>query len=134
MAKIAKVKKAVGIPTASMADISFLLLLFFMVTTVFVKERGLKIQWAKAQSIEKIPRKNAATVYVSKAGQISIDDFIIEIPQVSLVMQKKLAQNFNLIVSFRTDKNTEYGVMADIMDQLREANALRVSFEAKQQR
>jgi biopolymer transport protein ExbD len=135
---MAKIKKATRpetlIPTASMSDIAFLLLLFFMVSTVFVKEKGLNVRLPQAESIQKIPRNNAATIYVSRSGNISIDDMIVSIPDVKWVMQKKLNENFNVIASFRTDQDTNYGIMSDIMNQLREANALRVSFEAKLKR
>lgn len=135
MAKVIKKTKPKNeIPTASMSDISFLLLLFFMVSTVFVKEKGLKIAYAQAESIEKIPRQHAATIYVNSGGTISIDDFKVEIPQVYGIMVQKKSQDPNLITAFRTDKNVNYGLMSDILNQLREADALRVSFEAKLKR
>jgi len=46
-------------------------------------------------------------------------------------MYNKKQQDYNMITCFRTDQNTQYGVMADIMNQMRNADALRVSFEAK---
>jgi biopolymer transport protein ExbD len=132
MAKIKKKTKAsTEIPNASMSDIAFLLLIFFMVSTVFVKERGLQVTMPQAEEIEKIPRNNAATVYVDRNGNISIDDMIVEIPQVSSYMQQKKSENFNVIAAFRTDKDTQYGLMADILNQLRNADVLRISFEAK---
>jgi biopolymer transport protein ExbD len=135
MAKIKKkAKPETQIPTASMSDIAFLLLIFFMVSTVFVKERGLNVTMPQAEEIEKIPRKNAATIYVDRYGTISIDDMVVEIPQVSIIMQRKLAENFNLLTAFRTDKETNFGIMSDILKQLQEANTLRVSFEAKLKR
>jgi biopolymer transport protein ExbD len=135
MVKIAKKTKAEAIiPSASMSDIAFLLLLFFMVSTVFVREKGLQVTMPQAESIQKIPRNHAATIYVSKNGTISIDDLAIDIPDVQWVMQKKLAENFNVIACFRTDKDTNYGIMSDILYQLRLANTLRVQFEAKLKR
>ncbi|RLC58805.1 MAG: biopolymer transporter ExbD [Candidatus Cloacimonadota bacterium] len=135
---MAKIKKSnrpeAAIPTASMSDIAFLLILFFMVSTVFVAERGLKVRMPRAAEIQKIPRNHSATIYVDKNGTISIDDMVISIPDVNWVMQKKLADDFNVIACFRTDRNTNYGIMSDILNQLREANALRVSFEAKLKR
>ncbi len=135
MAKITKKTKAQTlIPTASMSDIAFLLLLFFMVSTVFVREKGLNVRIPRAKSIQKIPRSHSATIYVDKNGTISIDDLVIDIPDVQWVMQKKLAEDFNVIASFRTDKDTSYGIMSDILYQLRLANTLRVQFEAKLKR
>ncbi len=132
MAKIVKKTKASAkVPECSTSDIAFLLLIFFIVSTVFVKERGLKVTLPKAEAIEKIVRNNAVTLYVDKSGQISIDDYLIQIPQVEPVMMKKLALDFNAVACFRTDKDTQFGLMADIINQLRNAQALRVSFEAK---
>ncbi|HOD53219.1 MAG TPA: biopolymer transporter ExbD [Candidatus Cloacimonadota bacterium] len=132
---MAKIKKSprpqAEIPTASMSDIAFLLLIFFIVSTVFVKGKVIKVAMPKAESIDKIPRSHAVTLYVDKVGNITVDDYSIQIPQVEMVMIKKLQQDFNMITCFRTDRETSYGVMADIMNQLRKANALRVSFEAK---
>ena len=88
----------------------------------------------RAKSIQKIPRSHSATIYVDKNGTISIDDLVIDIPDVQWVMQKKLAEDFNVIASFRTDKDTSYGIMSDILYQLRQANTLRVQFEAKLKR
>lgn len=135
MAKIKKgAKPDTQIPTTSMGDISFLLLLFFMVSTVFVKEKGLDVILPKAKSIEKIPRKHATTIYVNRGGTITIDDYAVEIPQVSVIMQQKLAEDINTLTCFRTDKDTNYGIMSDILTQLKDANALRVQFEAKLKR
>ncbi|MCD4819826.1 MAG: biopolymer transporter ExbD [Candidatus Cloacimonetes bacterium] len=132
MAKIQKKTKAsTEIPNASMSDIAFLLLIFFMVSTVFVKEKGLDVVLPKAMEIEKIPRSHSATIYVDRSNTISIDDLAVEIPQIYGIMLKKKELDFNLIACFRTDKKTTYGYMADIMKQLRDADVLRVSFEAK---
>jgi len=135
---MAKIKKAERpktlIPTASMADIAFLLLLFFMVSTVFVREKGLKVRMPRAETIQKIPRNHSATIYVDRNGAISIDDMIVSIPDVQWVMQKKYFDDFNVIACFRTDREASYGLMSDILNQLREAGTLRVSFEAKMKR
>ncbi len=108
MAVIRTKRKCASIPTASMADVSFLLLLFFMVSTVFVKEKGLKVTLPKAETLEKIPRNNAATIYVNSRGVITIDDMPLTIEQVRFVMEKKYNENYNIIGDFRTDKNTDY--------------------------
>ena len=133
MARLKKIRKPdIGVPASSLADMAFILLIFFVVSTTFVREKGLRVNLPRAESIDKIPRANAVTIYVDHAGNISIDDFLVEIPMVEGVMTRKLMENFNMITAFRTDADTQYGVMADIMNQMRRANALRVSFEARQ--
>ncbi len=132
MAKIKrKTKVSTEIPNASLADIAFLLLIFFMVSTTFVKEKGLSVTLPKAFSIQKINRRNASTIYVSQSGVISIDDFSVQVDQIKYIMMAKLSDNPSIVVAFRTDRNTDYGLMVDIMNELKKAGALRVSFEAK---
>jgi len=132
MAKIKKEKRTEGsIPSCSLADMAFLLLIFFIVSTTFVKERGLKVTLPRAESIDKIARVNAVTIYVDYAGNVSIDDFTVDIPGIQTVISRKIWENFNMVTAFRTDTDTQYGVMADVMNQLRRVNALKVSFEAK---
>ena len=135
MAKIKQGKKLESaISDASVSDVAFLLLIFFIVTTVFVKERGLRVVLPRGERIEKISRKNAVTVYVDSHGTISIDDFEVTIPMVYNVMLRKLSEDYNMITAFRADQRTPFGVMADVMNQMRRAEALRVSFEGKHRR
>jgi biopolymer transport protein ExbD len=135
MAKI----RSVEIPQASQADIAFLLLLFFMVTTVFVQEKAFWVErnrWPIAESIQKIPRNHTATVYIRQDDTVLIDDVPyslddIESMRVASVMQRKLNNDANMIVCFRTDRDTKYGIMSDIMRQLQDIEALKVTFETQ---
>jgi biopolymer transport protein ExbD len=132
MARLKKSSKPdVGIPSCSLADMAFLLLIFFIVSTTFVKERGLRVELPRAYTIDKIPRANSVTIYVDRNSVISIDDFEVSIPMVEGIMYRKSIENPSMITCFRTDIDTQYGVMADIKNQMRRANVLRVSFEAK---
>ena len=132
MARIKKIRKhEIGVPSSSLADMAFILLIFFVVSTTFVREKGLRVYLPRAESIDKIPRANAVTIYIDQNGNISIDDFIVEIPMIESIMRRKLQENFNMITAFRTDENTQYGVMQDVMNQMRRAEALRVSFETR---
>ena len=64
-----KSKVGSAIPTASMADISFLLLVFFMVSTVFVRYRGVPVELPQAEKIEKLEsRRNVLQLWVSSSG------------------------------------------------------------------
>jgi biopolymer transport protein ExbD len=137
MANFLRKRKKVGIPDTSTGDIAFLLLLFFMVTTVFVKERKFWVPLDRlpyAESMTKIPRQHAATIYVTQNGEIFIDDFMVPLEQVGLVEQQKLSMDYNLITSFRTDRDSRYGVIADILKQMQEVGAYKVSFEARRKR
>jgi biopolymer transport protein ExbD len=120
-----------SIPTASMGDIVFLLLIFFMVTTVFKTEDGLPVNLPRAETGQELKRDLIANIYVDRRGRISINDKLVSAAQVGPLMRKKYFENPLTIVSFQTDDATRYKVMDDIMEELKKANAVRVSFNIK---
>jgi biopolymer transport protein ExbD len=123
-----------GIPTGSMADIAFLLILFFMVTTVFRAERGIDaITLPEAEESRKLPNKGIVHIYVY-GKMISIDDNQLTIDQVSMYMAKKMQVDPASIVSLRIDEETKYDIVGDLFDQLSEARALRVSLATEKMR
>ncbi len=131
-----KNKPTTGIPTASMADIAFLLLIFFMVSTVFVRFRGIDVMLPDAQSSAKIEdkRKNIVSVWVSSRGKICIDDIMLDLSQVATVIGAKLAQNPEAVISVKADKFTRYGTLEGVFEELKEGNALQVNLAATKER
>jgi biopolymer transport protein ExbD len=135
MPKFNKKEKAEAvIPTSSMADIAFLLLVFFMVTTVLKLEEGLPISLPKAEAAQDIPRENVAHIWVDRTGKISINDMIVSPGAVEGIIAQRVRANPGIIVAFYTDENAPYGVMADIMESLKRASAVRVSFASKKEK
>jgi biopolymer transport protein ExbD len=139
MAKIKLKKRNIKIPEASMADIAFLLLIFFMVMTVFVQEKAFWVErqrWPIAEKIQKIPRNHTATVYIKKDQTVLIDDIAyniedIENSRIAGIMLRKLNNDMNLITCFRTDRDTMYGIMSDVLRQLQGIGALKITFETQ---
>ena len=124
-----KAKVASVIPTASMADISFLLLVFFMVSTVFVRYRGIPVELPDAQSVEKLEmRRHVTSVWVSKTGSVNIDDQTVLLEHVGQLVHSKLMANPRLIISIKGDGEAEFGVISDVLQELRRVEALRVNF------
>lgn len=121
-------RKETFIPTSSMGDIAFLLLIFFMVTTIFRDETGLPVELPRAEAGEEVNRELISNIYINRQGMISIDDLIVKVDQISHLMALKLEQNPLMIVAFKTDTYTQYGVVSDVMEQLKEVNATRVFF------
>lgn len=130
-----KAKVGSNIPTASMADISFLLLVFFMVTTVFVRYRGLPVTLPKAEKIEKLEmRRHVTSVWVSRGGAINIDDATVSLDQVGAVVHAKLSANPRLVISIKGDGQSQFGRVSDLLQELRKVEALRVNFATSRER
>lgn len=129
-----KQKAQSGIPLASLPDIVFLLLIFFMVSSVFKEFSGLPVTLPNARKIEKLQgKRDIAYLWISRDGDVSIDDRLVRVRDVSRIMfQKRLDPMHPLkLVSMKIDKSTEMGVVTDVQEELREADALQVNYSAK---
>ncbi len=120
------------IPTASMPDIIFMLLLFFMVTTT-LREVEVLVNYSlpEARAIEKIENKRLISyIWVGREGKIQINDSIVKLDDIQGIMYAKRQSLPNVIVSLRIDKNTDMGYVTDIQQELRKAFCLRINYSA----
>ena len=137
MAKISGFKKkskaSDEIPSSSLADIAFLLLVFFMVTTVFRKEKKRDIDWVEAESTQKIDekRKNVLHIWVTEDGTIYINDQIVPEGDVAALIRPIYAENRELVVAVRGDDDVPYRLINGITEQLQAAGAVRVTFATR---
>ena len=119
------------ISTASMPDIIFMLLIFFMVTTVMREYEGLDVIMPRAKMIEKLESKrHTAYIFATKDGLICVDDRIIYINDLAGIMYSKIARDPRLTVSLKSDEKATMKLITDIHMQLRTANALKLSYSA----
>lgn len=129
-----KQKAQSGIPLASLPDIVFLLLIFFMVSSVFKEFSGLPVKLPEARKIEKLQgKRDVAYLWVSKDGQVSIDDRLVNIKDVSQIMGAKRRDPMNplRVTSLKIDKDAKMGTVTQIHEELREADALNINYSAK---
>lgn len=125
------------IPTASMADIAFLLLIFFMVATTFRREQPRPVEIPEAQMTQRTDekRKNVLHVYVEADGLIYINDRLIPTQQVSnVVLPEYVRSDRRLVVSLKADRDAPYRFINAVTEELREANAVRVLFSTDLER
>ena len=125
-----KSKASSEIPSSSLADMAFLLLIFFMVSTTFPREQPRRMPWPEAEATSKLDeqRKNILHVYVTQEGQIFVNDRLIQAGQVSNLIAPMYAENRQLLISLRADRNTPYQSIYNIQEELQEAGALRLTF------
>ena len=126
-----KNKTSNEISTSSLPDIIFMLLIFFMVTTVMREFEGLDVVLPRAETIEKLESKRH-TVYVwaTKEGLISVNDKIISVNDLSGLMYLKLTKDPKLTVSLRSDDDSRMELIAEIHTQLRKAQALKLNYSS----
>ena len=132
MVKLKKGKsKGAEIPTGSMADIAFLLLLFFLVATVIDVDTGIGISLPEFSDIPPVPisKERMAAINVNENGDVLLDKKIISIPQIKdalvprIVSKLELPTKKKLIVSIKVDRMTNYNLYIQTLDQVRQAYA-----------
>ena len=119
------------VPNSSMADIAFLLLVFFMVTTVFQKDRNQDIVWPQAEATQKIDEKlkNILNVWVQRDGSIFINDRPYTLGEVTNVIAPLYAASDRaLVISIRGDREVQYTTIDLLKKQLVAAGVVRVVF------
>ena len=120
------------IPTGPMADISFLLIIFFMVTTVFVVYRGFPVNLPEASNIDVIKgRRNVVSIWIGPDGDMMVDEYNARLSDISGIVSEKLRANPRIVVLVKSDRATPYGMVSGVIEELKKANALQVSFIAK---
>ena len=127
-----KTKISSDIPTASMPDIIFMLLIFFMVTTVLREYSGLPVELPKAKRIEKLKSKrHTSHIWISKEGLVSIQDKLHSVENVRHVMYDIRAADPLLTVSLKADKSAKMELISNIHSELRKADALKLNYSTK---
>ena len=134
-----------SVPTAAMPDVVFMLLIFFMVTTVLREvELQVQIDFTEAENIEKIEEKRLVSyIYVgperlggNRLGEtrVQIDDALVQdMGEIRNIMYDKLMEEPRLIVSLRVDRDSEFGVVTDVQQELRHAGTLRINYSTRRQ-
>ena len=127
-----KTKLSSEIPTSSMPDIIFMLLIFFMVTTVLREYSGLPVNIPKAERIEKLKgKRHTSHIWVSKEGLISINDRLFAVGDVAKIMYEIRVSDPQVIVSLKADEEAKMELISSIHEELREADALKLIIPQK---
>ncbi len=118
-----------GINITPMLDIVFIMLIFFIVTTSFVKETGIEVNRPNAQTAVRNERGNIL-IAITESGDIWMDKRKIDIRAVRANVERMLAERPEGAVIVQADKFSQAGVMVTVMDQVRLAGVENVSIAA----
>ena len=115
------------INSSSMSDIAFLLLVFFLVTTTISLDKGISLILPADGNELEVNRKNIISIVINNKGKVLMDDKITKVQSIKSKAEKKIASNPNIIFSVTTNKNTKYRDYILVLDQLKQANATKIS-------
>lgn len=120
------------IPTTSMPDVVFMLLMFFMtITTMRETDVLVSFRLPEAKAIEKIENKRLVSyIWVGKDKRIQINDSIVKLDEIQNIMYAKRQSLPEIIVSLRVDQKIDMGFVTDIQQALRKAYCLRLNYSA----
>ncbi|HUF77639.1 MAG TPA: biopolymer transporter ExbD [Thermoanaerobaculia bacterium] len=110
------------IPTASMADIAFLLIIYFMITTTFAATQGLDFQLPKEQDdTPLVEKEESVLIEIAASGQLIVDGRPMELGDVLEYLKPKLERDALKPVIIRPDPDSAYRHMVDVFDELRQS-------------
>ena len=124
-----------GIPTASMSDVAFLLLVFFLSTTKFDIKKGLGIVLPAIAQADmkkvKLKDENLTKVWIDKEGQITVIsggvDEMVPMNQLETKIKRLVTQNPDMVISLKTDRKSKYQFMVMALDKIQAAGAEKIS-------
>ena len=130
-----KSKVSDEVPTSSMADIAFLLLIFFLVTTTFPKDKGLAIVLPEQGEEAQISQRNILHLIVQPTGIVDVKRGESQQIQqyrpndIEGLWRQEVTANPLIIAAVKTHPDAAYRYMIDVLDALHAANAERISLQ-----
>ncbi|NWG14373.1 MAG: biopolymer transporter ExbD [Acidobacteria bacterium] len=115
------------IPTASMADIAFLLIIFFMLTSVYSSNFGLQYGLPKNEPLTEVQPLESIHVHILGPGQYTVDRRPATLPQIAGYIDMKLKQNPKKPVIVQTDPDVPYYATIEVLDVCKQLRVESVS-------
>jgi biopolymer transport protein ExbD len=130
-----KSKVSAGVQMASTADIAFLLLIFFLVTTTFPKDKGLSIVLPEQGEEAQVSQRNILHLIVQPTGIVDVkrgeSQQMVQMrpSEIDGLWRQEVSANPNMIAAVKTHPDAPYKFMVDVLDALKTANAERISLQ-----
>ena len=124
---IKRKRKVDEVNSSSMADIAFLLLVFFLVTTTISMDKGINLILPAEGNEKEVDRDNLVNIAMNDQGKILVDDSPKMIGEIKLLVEKRIAANPKVIFSVTTHEKTKYQDYISLLDELKKAKATKIS-------
>ena len=115
------------INSSSMADIAFLLLVFFLVTTTISMDKGISLVLPSEGNEMEVNKTNIVNILVNETGKVLLDDKPTRLKDIKGIAERRITQNDKVIFSVQTHPRTKYQVYVQVLDQLKSAKAQKIS-------
>ena len=115
------------INSSSMADIAFLLLVFFLVTTTISLDKGISLILPAEGNEMEVNKNNIVNVLINDQGKVLFGDKPTAIKDIKRKAIDRINANQNIIFSVLTTKRTKYKFYIEVLDQLKQAGASKIS-------
>ncbi len=116
--------------SASMSDLAFLLLVFFVVTTTFAVEEGIPLVLpGRTATATRVTTDNVLEIRAMSGGRIEAQGRQIPVSAVRTIVMDRLKTHPELVVLLTTQRGAEYGLMVDVLDEIKLANCRRISLK-----
>jgi biopolymer transport protein ExbD len=128
-----KRKQTGGIPTASLSDVAFLLLIFFLTTTKFDIKKGLGLVLPPSsdpsQDVQKVKVKeeNITRIFINDQGQIQLDEKDVSINNLEAIIRRIVTEKPDQVISLKSSRFSRYENMVSVLDRLQAAGAEKIS-------
>ncbi|MBF0450442.1 MAG: biopolymer transporter ExbD [Candidatus Magnetomorum sp.] len=119
-------------PLTSLIDIVFMLLIYFLLTTNFIIDEGIKIKLPQARSGAPQIQKDI-TVYVDKDGQAYLSDKQVSLSQLFTELKQMIGQNKDQLVIIKADRSVILNKAVKVMDMAKAAGAERLSLATEKE-
>jgi biopolymer transport protein ExbD len=128
-----KHKTTMGIPTASLPDIIFMLLIFFMVATVIKVHQGLNVRLPDAEMVKKIPlsRDHISMIWIDRNNNVVFNDVKFkDLKNLRTAIYEKRSVDPQFFIALKVDQAAEMDYVIRVQQEMREASALSISYSA----
>ncbi|MFC1848659.1 ExbD/TolR family protein [candidate division CSSED10-310 bacterium] len=122
-----------GISTASMADIAFLLIIFFMVTTVLSVKKGLELKLPEQDEEVTLEEKKVILINIEPQGLLTVDQKSVQLSEIKSYLKPKLTLNPGKFVIIKAHDDVHYENLIDVLDELKQARVKNIVIPTKEE-
>ncbi|MDM7916906.1 MAG: ExbD/TolR family protein [Candidatus Eisenbacteria bacterium] len=119
------------IPTASMADIAFLLLIFFLTSSLFRLQERVAVDLPEAESGVRASREEGIRLWIDRAGVVTIGERPVAIDEVGPALERALAADPGLTLALQIDRDVPYATVDRLLREIRAVRVRNVTFGSR---